>query len=105
MTEEEERFAFDARMAARRWRWRPEIGRWFIGMREEVYLDGEWQPAARYVTVALMSWQWCRDHMYYNGPHDAIHAGWLALCWSWDWCCECMPCDADECAVCGWMGT
>lgn len=92
--------AHDSRMAARRWRWRPELGRWFFGVRDEVLLDGEWQIATRYFTIAIMSWRIGRTHMYYDGPHDVLHIGWLAFGWSLNWCCRCMPCGSADCSVC-----
>lgn len=95
---------YDARMAARRWRWRPVIRRWMIGVEDHVFLDGQWMHATRYLLFGLSrTWQVDFYHTYYDGCHHSLWLGWLFLSWSRCDCCNCMPCGQDECSTCGWL--
>lgn len=73
-------------MGRRSWRWVLNIEAWSIAIERQ--LRNAYDSASRrrpidtWLAISLRRpFRWGIDHGYYDGPHCALHLGWLTIYW------------------------
>lgn len=77
------------------WRWVFHTELFSLGWSQQYQCShcGEWtfMKTSYYIAALTKYWSLGRHHCYYDGCHDSLDLGFLRLCWSGDWCNQCMP--------------
>lgn len=60
-----------------------------------LYTDS-WRPGGHYYSMFFRNkWEFVREHMYYDGPHDWLSLGYLKFAWSRN-CKKCYEVESSE---------